>query len=110
MPDRNAQFGSQAIYVALDSKQFVGFISITKSGYIDLAYARASVQSAVVLPRPSGAILKIASNTDVAWIGVFTSLLTHWLLVAVGCGITQEEAVGICDPMSRRSEMEQRII
>ena len=72
MPDRNAQFGSKAIYVALDSKQFVGFISITKSGYIDLAYARPSVQSAVVLPRPSGAILKIASNTDVAGIDVFT--------------------------------------
>ncbi|MFN3192851.1 MAG: GNAT family N-acetyltransferase [Aureliella sp.] len=103
------RLASQEIFVASDTSQRLGFMSLTANGYIDFAYVRPAAQGTGVFRRMYEKLESVALHAGESRLWTHASLMAEPAFAAVGFHITNEETVKIGDQELRRFEMEKRI-
>ncbi len=105
-----ARLDSQTIFVAMNSKRVIGFMSLAANGYIDFAYIQPFAQGTGVFRRLYQSIEKLAQNNGVARLWVHASLLAQPAFATMGFAITKREVIDFGEQCLARFEMEKRII
>ena len=105
-----ARLDSQTIFVAMNSKSVIGFMSLAANGYIDFAYIQPFAQGTGVFRRLYQSIEKLAQNNGVARLWVHASLMAQPAFATMGFAITKREVIDFGEQCLARFEMEKRII
>ncbi|APZ94206.1 GNAT family N-acetyltransferase [Fuerstiella marisgermanici] len=103
------RLSSQSIFVAANSSEVVGFMSLAEAGYIDFAYIRPSAQGTGVFRRLYESIEKLSQQNGETRLWVHASLMAQPAFAAMGFAIKKKEVVQIGEQSLDRFEMEKRI-
>ena len=98
---------SQTIFVAADTDQVFGFMSLAANGYIDLAFIRPSAQGTGLFRRLYHTVEDLAKQTGQFRLWVHASIQAQPAFAAVGFSVTQREAVTIGEESLKRFQMEK---
>lgn len=98
---------SQTVFIAENSNQVVGFISLAENGYIDFAYIRPSAQGSGVFRCLYDTLENQATQDDTRRLWVHASVMAQPAFAAMGFSIIQKETVEIGGQSFERFEMEK---
>ena len=106
----NERLASQAVFVASDSAQSLGFMSLADKGYIDFAYIRPDSRGKGVFRQLYLKLEEYAVKSRAERLWVHASLMAHQPFEAMGFSVTKEETVEIRGEFLQRYEMEKKLV
>lgn len=107
--DWNNRLNAQKIQVAIKDSSVIGFMTLARNGYIDLAFVRPSDQGTGVFRLLYESIENLAKLAGETRVWVHASLMAQPAFSAMGFATTQMETVEIGNQSLERFVMEKRI-
>ena len=108
-PDWVEKLDQQSIFVADDTTQLLGFMSLAANGYVDFAFIRPAAQGTGLFRRLYQAIEALAQKRAEQRLWVHASLMAQPAFSAMGFSIVKKESVEIRGQTFDRFEMQKLI-
>lgn len=107
--DWETRLDNQTVFVICVDDRAVGFMSLTDSGYVDLAFVRPAFQGQGIFRKLHESVQSLAVNNGFDRIWTHASLMARPAFAAVGFQVLKQESVEIRDQSFERFEMEKRL-
>lgn len=104
-----ARLAGQEAWVATDKGRVVGLMTVTREGYVDLAYVRPTHQGRGLFRRLFSMIEASMKGHGVDRMATHASLMARPAFEAVGFSVVRAEIVGLRGQQFRRFEMEKQL-
>ncbi len=109
-PEWDARLAAQAVLVATQGDEIVGFMSLAAEGYIDFAYIRPAAQGQGLFRRLYDQIEALARERGEPCLTTHASLMAQPAFAAMGFVTTQPETVEVRGQSLDRFAMEKWLV